>query len=60
MTMKWPLVVKSPGSIEAMMTSPRSRRSASSVRPAEIISPRTPNSAAPSENSDQAVPAPST
>ena len=60
MTMKCPLVVKSPGSMEAMMTSPASRRSRSAVLPALMASPRRPNISVPSVKRDQAVPEPGT
>ena len=58
--MKWPLVVKSPGSILAMIISPFSRRERMVSSSVLIVSHFTPKSPAPCVNSDQAVPAPET
>ena len=60
MTMKWPLVVKSPGSMLAMIISPSRRRARISSSLVEVASPRRPKAAAPVSNSVQAVPAPET
>ena len=57
MTMKCPLVVKSPGDIAAMSTAPASSLSFIVFLSTTIVSLRRPSSAAPAVNSDQAVPA---